>query len=176
MTWTQPVSPPRSSRSPRRGYGSATPSSSARLARECNEYAAKLVADHPGPLRCFPRRSPDQCQGADVPEVGYALDTLKADGVSPVTSYERQVARRYHSFLPVMEELNRRKAVVYTHPTAANCCVKHAEHASSPIHDRIRHRHHSHHRRASCSPATRTKFTRTCAGSFSPMPAAPCRS
>jgi predicted TIM-barrel fold metal-dependent hydrolase len=27
------------------------------------------------------------------------------------------------SFLPVMEELNRRKCVVYTHPSTADCCV-----------------------------------------------------
>ena len=67
-------------------------------------------------LRC---RLPDV--DATLKEIAYAYDTLKADGVGFFTSYGDTWLGN-PAYRPVMEELNRRNAVVHVHPTAANCC------------------------------------------------------
>jgi 6-methylsalicylate decarboxylase len=92
-----------------------------RITRESNDYARKLGVDHPGRFRMFgmvPLPHIDET----LKEIEYALDTLKVDGIAMLTSYGDKWLG-HPDFAPVMEELNRRKSVVYTHPTAANCCV-----------------------------------------------------
>jgi len=92
-----------------------------KLARECNEYSAKLVADSKGRFGMF-AAMPMPYVDATLQEIAYALDTLKADGIGLLTSYgDKWLGDPV--FAPVMDELNRRKAVVYTHPTTANCCA-----------------------------------------------------
>jgi predicted TIM-barrel fold metal-dependent hydrolase len=93
----------------------------ARVARESNEYAKKLETDHPwrfGTWAMLPLPHVDETLKA----IEYAFDTLKVDGVGIMTSYGDKWLG-YQEFEPVWQELNKRKATVYTHPTAANCCV-----------------------------------------------------
>src|SRR4051812_23978479 len=91
-----------------------------RLARECNEWQARLAQDSRGRFGFFAALPMLDTEGA-LQEIGDAMDTLRADGIGPLTSYEDK-GLGDPAFFPIMEELNRRKAVVYTHPTAAACC------------------------------------------------------
>ena len=91
-----------------------------RLARACNEYAAKLVEDHPNRFGFFAAMPLPEVD-ATLKEIAYAYDTLKADGIGFFTSYGETWLGN-PAYRPVMEELNRRNAVVHVHPTAANCC------------------------------------------------------
>lgn len=90
------------------------------LAREMNEYGAKMTSDYKGRFGLFallPMPNVDDC----LKEIEYALDTLKADGIGLLTSYgDRWLGDA--AFQPIFDELNRRKAIVYTHPIDAPCC------------------------------------------------------
>lgn len=96
------------------------PAQARRLARACNDFGATLVRDHPARFGLF-AAMPLPDVDATLREIAYAFDTLGADGVGLFTSYgDRWLG--HPAFRPVMEELNRRRALVSVHPTAADCC------------------------------------------------------
>jgi predicted TIM-barrel fold metal-dependent hydrolase len=90
------------------------------FARDLNEYGARLVADYPRRFGFF-AVLPMPDIGATLAELAYASDTLKAGGVCLATSYGDRWLGDV-AFGPVFEELNRRAAIVYCHPTPAPCC------------------------------------------------------
>jgi predicted TIM-barrel fold metal-dependent hydrolase len=90
------------------------------LAREMNEVGAKIVSDHRTRFGLF-ALVPLPMIDPSLKEIEYAFDTLKADGVGLVSSYGNHWLGD-PMFRPVMDELNRRRAVVYVHPTDAPCC------------------------------------------------------
>jgi 6-methylsalicylate decarboxylase len=93
----------------------------AAFARDNNEYLARLVTDHPGRFGMF-AALPMPHVDATLKEIAYALDVLKADGVHLMTSYvDHWLGDKV--FQPVFDELNRRKALVYTHPHSPYCCT-----------------------------------------------------
>jgi 6-methylsalicylate decarboxylase len=91
-----------------------------RMARESNEWVTKLTQSNKGRLGNF-AMLPMQNTDDALREIEYSLDVLKADGIGLLTSYGDKWLG-HASFSPIMDELNRRKAILYTHPTAANCC------------------------------------------------------
>ncbi len=91
-----------------------------KLARQLNDFGAKMVADHPSRFGLFavlPFPNSNDC----LKEIEYAFDTLKADGVGLLSSYSNKWLGD-PAFADVFRELNRRKAVVYTHAQVPDCC------------------------------------------------------
>ncbi len=89
-------------------------------ARELNEYGARLVSDYKSRFGLF-AALPFPNANACLKEIEYAFDTLKCDGVGLLSSY----SNRWHgdpAFAEVFRELNRRKAIVYTHAQVPDCC------------------------------------------------------
>ena len=94
------------------------------LARECNEFAAQMASDHGGRFGIFAALPLPDVDNS-LKEISYALDVLGVDGFGLVTNYGDILPGDARLAL-VWDELNRRKAVVYFHPTAAHCCINHA--------------------------------------------------
>jgi len=97
------------------------PEAAARMVRICNDYGAQMVRDYPGRFGLF---APLSMLDVDttLKEIEYALDTLKADGIGLQSSYgDKWLGHPFYK--PILEELNRRKAVIYVHPLVASCCA-----------------------------------------------------
>ncbi|HTS42394.1 MAG TPA: amidohydrolase family protein [Xanthobacteraceae bacterium] len=92
----------------------------AKTARVCQDFAAEMRRDYPGRYGVF---APLSMMDVDVTlkEIEYVFDTLKADGVNLQTNYgDKWLGDPFYK--PMLEELNRRKAVAYVHPLVAACC------------------------------------------------------
>jgi len=92
-----------------------------RLARTVNERAAALRSSHPARYGDFASVPMPDIDGTLL-EIAYALDELGADGIQLMTSYGERYPG-HPDFVPVMDELNRRGALVFVHPLAPVCCA-----------------------------------------------------
>lgn len=89
------------------------------LTRQCNDYAAKLHSQHSslGFWASLPLPNVEDT----LKEIAYALDTLKADGVTIETNHHGTYLGD-PSLDRIFDELNRRRAKVFIHPTSP--CMK----------------------------------------------------
>lgn len=103
------------------GKGSTAEIQQARkLARIVNDYGGQMVRDNPARFGLFATLPMPDAEGS-LREIDYAYGTLKAQGIGLMTSYNDKWLGDA-AFAPVWEELNRRRAVIYTHPLSPDCC------------------------------------------------------
>ncbi len=88
--------------------------------RACNEWQAQIVRDNPrrfGTFGSLPLPNVDAC----LKEVTYAYDTLHVDGMRAQPSYNGKYLG-HADFAPIWDELNKRKGIMFVHPTQPQCC------------------------------------------------------
>jgi predicted TIM-barrel fold metal-dependent hydrolase len=91
-----------------------------KIVREVHDFAGKMRSDYPGRFGIFAPLSMMNID-ATLKEIEYAFDTIKADGINLQSNYGDKWLGDA-TYKPVLEELNRRKAVIYVHPLVAACC------------------------------------------------------
>lgn len=89
------------------------------LARQVNLAGHALTVEHPDRFGFF-ATLPLPDIDASLREIAYAFDTLQVDGVILETNINGEYLGSPR-FAPIFNELNRRKAVVFLHPTSPTC-------------------------------------------------------
>ncbi|MGH6910899.1 MAG: amidohydrolase family protein, partial [Phenylobacterium sp.] len=89
------------------------------LVREINKAGTGLVAAHPGRFGFFATLPMPDIE-ASLAEMRHAFEVLGADGVILETNIDGAYLGS-PAFAPIFAELNRRKAVLFLHPTSPAC-------------------------------------------------------
>ena len=103
-----------------------------KLARRVNEYAAEIVARHPGRFGFFAMLPLPDVEAA-LQEAAFALDMLKADGIV-ITSNQDGIYPGDPRYEPIFADLGRRKANLFIHPTSPYCTCTAGKDLNFPRH------------------------------------------
>lgn len=105
-------------------------------ARSINEFGAGIVARHPGRFGLFASLPPLSDTDGALEELRFAFDQLHADGIGLITHYGNAWLGDA-AFRPVLQELDRRGAVVFVHPHAdhGGCACGKPGYIQAPITD-----------------------------------------
>jgi predicted TIM-barrel fold metal-dependent hydrolase len=101
------------------------------LARQCNDFAHDLIKRRPQEFGFWASLPLPDVEGS-LEEISYALDDLHANGIAIETNYHG-VYLGHPSLDRIFNELNKRKATVFIHPTTP--CVKDPQSSRSDGHD-----------------------------------------